>query len=317
MRSTIPFRIFYETRLLPTLTELESDRKKLANKLFIFIAIAVAAAIPLSYVMLPLAVIPFVIAGIIYFVKYNDVIKEKKHHFKREVIGKMVTFLDTELVYNPAGCIDKSMYAKSKLFLSDYNKYKGDDLVSGKIGRTRVCFSELHTQMEREKVDSKGHRTKSTEDVFRGIFFSADFNKKFNGETFVLPDAAERFLGSVGTLLQKANFNRPQLVKLEDVEFEKAFVTYSTDQIEARYILSTALMQRILAFRTQSRKAISMSFVDSQIFIAIPMSQNLFEAPLFQTLVNYDRIAEYHHYLELCVGIAETLDLNTRIWTKA
>jgi hypothetical protein len=32
--------------------------------------------------------------------------------------------------------------------------------------------------------------------------------------------------------------------------------------------------------------------------------------------VNYDRMAEYHRYLELCVSIVETLDLNTRIWTK-
>lgn len=317
MKSAIPFELFYETRLLPTLTELEGDRKKLVTTLFIYFAIALAVAIPLWFVMMFLAIVPFAIAGLTYFMKYNGTIREKKQIFKQEVIGKMIAFLDTNLVYESQGYIDSSIYNRSKLFLSDYNKYKGDDLVTGKIKQTAISFCELHTQREVETVDSKGHRTKKVNTVFKGIFFTADFNKKFVGETFVLPDAAERLLGSLGTMVQKMNFQRPQLVKLEDPEFEKAFVVHGTDQVEARYILSTALMQRILEFSKKTRRLISISFIDSQIFIAIPISEDMFEAPLFSSLINYDRIAEYNRYLELCVGIVETLDLNTRIWTKA
>lgn len=109
---------------------------------------------------------------------------------------------------------------------------------------------------------------------------------------------------------------RPQLVKLENVEFEKEFAIYGTDQTEARYILSPALMERIMAFRQQTKKRISISFINSQIFIAIPLSDNMFEAPLFTSMINYPKVAEYYNYLALCVGIVEILDLNTRIWTK-
>jgi hypothetical protein len=316
MKPAIPFNVFYETSLLPTLTELEGHRKKLVYALFIYIAVALAVAIPLWFVMMFLALVPFAVAGLIYFVKYNDTIKEKKHVFKREVIGKMIAFLDDSLVYEPKGYIDPSVYRRSKLFLADYNQYHGDDLVTGKIRQTAISFCELHTQRETVTVDSKGNRTKKVHTVFKGIFFCADFNKKFEGETFVLPDAAERLLGSLGTLFQKMNVERPQLVKLEDPEFEKAFVVHSTDQVEARYILSTALMQRILEFSNKTRRLISISFIDSQIFIAIPLSENMFEAPLFSSLINYNRIAKYHSYLELCVGVVGILDLNTRIWTK-
>lgn len=317
MNTAVPFKTFYDTNLLPTLTLLEGERKKLVNTLFLYIALSLAIAIPLYFVAMFLAVIPLGIAGITYFVKYGNTIKEKKYHFKREVIGKMIGFLDTNLTYDPSGYIDSSVYRKSKLYLADFNKYKGDDLVRGTLGKTAVTFCELHTELEKVEVDDKGNRSKSVHTIFRGIFFSADFNKKFAGETFVLSDAAERFLGRFGTMFQKMNMNRPQLVKLEDVAFEKAFAVYGTDQVEARYILSPALMQRLVTFRDKSKRAISISFIDSQIYIAIPVSENMFEAHLFSSMINYDRIAGYHRYLELCVDIVETLDLNTRIWTKA
>ena len=38
-------------------------------------------------------------------------------------------------------------------------------------------------------------------------------------------------------------FSKRQLIKLEDPEFEKLFAVYGDDQIEARYILTPALMQ--------------------------------------------------------------------------
>jgi hypothetical protein len=112
------------------------------------------------------------------------------------------------------------------------------------------------------------------------------------------------------------NISRPKLVKLEDIEFEKSFAVYGTDQIEARYILSTALMQRIMGFKKKTGKDISMSFIDSNVFIGIPVAKDLFEAPLFSSLVNYSMIEEYYQYLALCISIVEDLDLNTRIWTK-
>jgi hypothetical protein len=132
----------------------------------------------------------------------------------------------------------------------------------------------------------------------------------------VLADTAESAFGSLGTFFQKMNMSRPKLVKLEDIEFEKAFAVYGTDQIEARYILSTSLMQRIMEFRKKTGKNIAMSFIDSNVFIGIPVSKELFEAPLFSTLVSYPMIAEYYNYLAMCIGIVEDLDLNTRIWTK-
>lgn len=38
---------------------------------------------------------------------------------------------------------------------------------------------------------------------------------------------------------------RPERVKLEDVSFERQFEVFSDNQIEARYLLTTAFMERM------------------------------------------------------------------------
>lgn len=49
--------------------------------------------------------------------------------------------------------------------------------------------------------------------------------------------------------MQNINVGRPDVVRLEDPEFEKIFVVYSSDEVEARYILSTSFMERLVEFR--------------------------------------------------------------------
>jgi hypothetical protein len=324
MKTAEQFRSFYDLELLPTLQALEADRKKLINGGFKWFAIGIIPFI-ISLIIaggdIAEASWFFLFAGIglavgVYLFKNYKKIGEIQTRFKNEVIAKMVKSLDPSLIYSAASCISSTDYHKSKLYLSEINKYKGDDLVTGTIGKTSVRFSELCTQMEKTTRDSNGKTSKQVTTIFKGLFFVGDFNKKFIGETIVLPDTAESLFGSMGTMFQKWNMSREQLVKLEDVEFEKAFAVYSNDQVEARYILSPSLMQRILQFREKSKSKIGLSFINSEVFIAVPLSENLFEAPFFSSMVQYQRIEGFNKYLTLFIGIVEDLNLNTRIWTK-
>lgn len=62
-------------------------------------------------------------------------------------------------------------------------------------------------------------------------------NKKFEGKTVVLKDS--------GWLNLFKKIGRPERVKLEDVSFERQFEVFSDNQIEARYLLTTAFMERM------------------------------------------------------------------------
>jgi hypothetical protein len=324
MKTPEEFRSFYDRDLLPTLQQLEADRKKLIRGAFTWLAIGLIPWL-ISLAINKGDVVQsnwfFLLGGagialVLYFILNLKKVQEIKTRFKSEVIAKMVKSIDPSLMYNASQCISSNDYHKSKLYLHAINRYKGDDLVTGVLGKTAIRFCELLTENETRSRDSEGREKKNIETIFRGLFFVGDFNKKFAGETIVLPDTAESLFGSLGTMFQKWNMTREQLVKMEDVEFEKAFAVYSNDQVEARYILSTSLMQRILQFKEKSRSKIGLSFIDSQVFIAVPLRENLFEAPFFSSMIKFEMIEGFNKYLVLFIGIVEDLNLNTRIWTK-
>ena len=237
--------------------------------------------------------------------------------FKGTVVDGVVRFCDPSLTYEPKQHISQPQFRESGIFQHGIDRFKGEDHVVGKVGATALEFSELHAEYKTTSTDSKGHTRTTWHTIFKGLFFIADFNKDFRGATVVLPDVAERLFGFLGKTLQKMNFARSgELVKLEDPEFERQFVVYGDDQIEARYILSPSLMARIMDFKKSSGREILVSFVRSKVYVAIKTGKNMFEPRIFSTLLDFSLVRDYLQDLQFALGIVEELDLNTRIWTK-
>lgn len=322
MKTIEEFQSFYQTELLATLNALEIKRKKAVN--FVPLIVLGFVGIVLCGLGLGLGIgmgFPPIICGIgiaislvliiVFIVKLTKIKKAVKTRYKQDVIREIVAFLSKDLNYSPSSRISESDFDRSKIFLKSPDRYNGDDLVQGKIGETDVRFSELNA--EYVTTDSKGRR--SYHRIFKGVFFIADFNKNFIGETMVLEDTAESIFGKLGSWFQKMNISRPKLVKLEDPVFEKEFAVYGTDQVEARYILTPAMMSRIMDFKNKTG-TVNLSFLHSNVYIAISVSKNLFEPPFFKSMLDTKLVKEYFNYLVLCLEIVEDLDLNTRIWSK-
>ena len=309
MKTIEELKVLYHERLVPELSILEKQRKKICEKLFFYGVVIFALALPLSVVFkhfIPMILGIVVFTGIFYFK-----IQEYVSKFKTDIIEKIIKSIDDNLNYSKFNSIRENIFKSSKIFLHSIDKYDGDDHVEGKIGETHLEFSEIHAQYV---VHTKNGRQYHT--IFKGLFLAADFNKHFKSTTIVLPDVAEKMFGNIGTFMQSMNKTRGDLVKLEDPEFEKYFAVYGRDQIEARYVLSTSLMKRIVDFKKKSGKSIYMSFVGSQVFIAIPYSRNLFEPRIFRTLIDFEPIKQYYDDLKLAIDAVEDLNLNTRIWGK-
>jgi hypothetical protein len=317
------FQEFYQRDLLPHLEQLEAERKQVLGRVkragLIAALVALAGGVVLAAALRqPAAVlVALVIGPFVFLFLYARISGGYIDDFKQNYIGQIVKYVDPSLQYNPTGYIPEGAYMQSRIFLTSPDRYSGEDLVSGTIGRTAMQFSEVHAEEERVTTDSKGNRRTEWETIFKGIFFIADFNKEFHGQTVVLPDVAERLFGRLGQMLQSWNIARSgDLVRLEDVEFEKRYVVYSTDQIEARYILSPALMSRIMEYQNRTGRQIFLSFVASNIYVAIPSIKNLFEPKLTKTVLDPQLAQGYLDDLMLAVRIVSDLDLNTRIWTK-
>jgi len=119
MQTPEEFRSFYDRELLPSLQNLEADRKKLINGAFKWIPLGlIPGLIPLfmsgSVDLFWFAVGIAITAGVYLVVNYKK-IGEIKTRFKCEVIAKMVKSIDPSLAYNSSQCISSNDYHKSKL----------------------------------------------------------------------------------------------------------------------------------------------------------------------------------------------------------
>jgi len=311
----------YNSELKPKLAELNNQRADIVNKikkfaLYSIIPILISIFVSIE-MQLPIPTIIVVgLSVLISFFKINPLWKEYYKQFKEQVIREIIRFINDGLSYSPSDKMSQNKFVKCGIFRTGIDRYRGDDYVQGKIDSTHIEFSEIHAEYKTTTVDSKGRTQTHWHTIFKGLLFSADFNKNFNATTYVLTDTAEKMFGFLGTKLQKMNKGRGDLVKLEDPEFESEFAVYSGDQIESRYILSPSLMERILSFKKQTKKGIQLSFVDSRLYVTVPYGKDLFEPKLFGDIVNFNHIQEYHNDLSLVLDLIQTLNLNTRIWTK-
>jgi len=194
------------------------------------------------------------------------------------------------------------------------DEYESGNLVSGREGKTAFRFAEVRVENVETECDAKGRVTERRTTLFSGVWFVADFNKHFRSRTRVLPDTAERVFGKrLGRWLQKAGSFGERLVELESPEFEKLFAVYSSSQQDARYLLSPSLMERLEKL-AKARRGVAFAFHDGQIAVAIPDAAGYLERT---TAASAEELAgKLIRGLAPYVGLVETLDLNTRVWTK-
>ena len=317
MKTLEEFRQFFETTLKGPLTELEAKRKQIVFNIWIslLVTLVVLSFFSIFTGAAALFILPFA-AAIVFLIARFFLSKDYAQEFKEKIIQLIVKFIDPSLEYESAGFIAECVFMGSQIFKISPDRYRGDDFVSGVLGKTQISFSELHAEYKTETRDSQGRTQTQWHTIFKGLFVIADFNKNFQGTTVVLPDTAERLFGHLGKMLQSWNIMRGQLIQLEDPEFEKLFAVYGDNQVEARYILSTSLMKRIVDFKKKSGRQIYLSFVGSKVFVAISYIRNLFEPRVFRTLLDFAPMQEYFGDLELALGVVDDLNLNTRIWSK-
>jgi len=143
---------------------------------------------------------------------------------------------------------------------------------------------------------------------FRGMFCSAEFPKHLTGHTVVLPKG-------ITTQIDRwaREFIEDEPIYLEDIRFHNHFVVYATDQVEARYVLSTTLMERIVKFKERSGKNIMLSFLRNTIYVVIENAEGIFSFPsgevstkeVLEGIVDEVNLTKY---------IVQDFNLNTRIF---
>ncbi len=318
MKSISQLTDFYYNKLYPKLKLLEEERKRIKKRIinigiiYLFFVALISFVLYKNFSLDILAFfLIFALAATKWF--YTYLIKDYSIDFKDQIIAPLIAQIDTTLDYAPTQHISSAIFNHSRLFKTKPDRIRGNDYVKGKIDGIPIEFSDIYA--EKKHKDSKGRE--SWEKIFLGLFIVSEFPKNFHGQTVVLPDSAQKIFGDfVGEWLQKNNSLRNELVKMDNTAFEKEFVVYSTDQIEARYILTPSMMEKLLIYKKKIQHPLYISFIGGKIYLAIEYNSDMFEASVFHSLLEYKIAMQYIQTLHFAVGIVEELKLNQKLWSK-
>jgi xanthosine utilization system XapX-like protein len=277
------FNRYYNAEILPLLQEKENERQKLVSKAYkigfgIGIVGLVIAAIIVSRGAPPFAFfIVAAIGAIGGLIGSTAVLGGMQKQVKQHLMEHICHFLKWDFIAKEFDAPAIDVWQKNKL-LPRHDRVKFEDQMRGEVHGANFTFCEAH--LETRHTDSKGRTHWSTS--FRGVLLEIDFHKDFYGRTIVLKDAG------MFNAKKRKDMKR---VGLEDPVFEKMFEAYSTDQVEARTLLTPPFMQRLVDLKNQvSGKNIQFGFWERKLFIAV-VAPNQFEAgSMFKPLVDQKRI---------------------------
>ena len=236
---------------------------------------------------------------------------------------------------------DQEVY-NSELFDS-YNRRTSDDSFTGEYKGVNFKICETHMWTE----EGSGDNSRVIQ-VFHGVLVKFDFNKSINSKTIIRTKGDAQItsaskwviftitsffifailtgfkapiwiillvLGIVGVLFlfTKNTVGKSSMseLKLEDPEFNKHYQAYSTDQVEGRYLITPAFMERFkhiqTAFEADEAKC---AFYDSHILFALSTSKNLFEVGgLCHTLKDPKQMEEFFNELTSIMRLIDRFKL--------
>ncbi|MBQ4912829.1 DUF3137 domain-containing protein [Maribacter sp. MMG018] len=195
---------------------------------------------------------------------------------------------DTEINITDLGIVENNVA----------NKFLGILMRIPVLNMLGVMYQTVFKNMVTKKLAD------NTNYSFRGMFCWLRFKKKLNGHTVVLSKNQMTKLDRLASF----NFKEEQEIHLEDPRFTSKFMVYGTDQVEARYVLSASIMEKIVALKEEFDRPISMSFQNRQMYMAVKNANGLFSFPSGK-LDSIKLVEELANDIETALEISEELKL--------
>lgn len=254
------------------------------------------------------------------FMKVFSILSRQENEMMTDIIAKLFP----DAMYMPSGSADSRLLAESRLFgtpispdspiaWTGYGRLDiptSDGIVSiadvGVTSANRKDFSSmafleiLYQSLVRPIF---GVRVESTIHDFRGMFGCCKLNRTFRGYVMLLPDHLENKLGYLAQTIQGMKEKHgAKFVHLEDSEFEKLFAVYADDEMEARMVLTPAMMRRLTSLRQSFKRDLMISFKENMFYYASDTPDG-FLRPGRKSLNDERLLEQLHREINFCLAV--------------
>ena len=263
---------YLTAELEPWLVVKEAERAKIAQRSYILAGIVILFAVAMALALATTMELQFgLFAGGFIGITGTGIalwpLTSWGKSFKAELFSRIFKWFGYE--YSPDAPVTLMEPLSQCGILPGYDKRHLEDHVWGEIEHAR--FELADCKLINETRDSKGRRHETT--VFHGLIGYFTFAKPFHGRTVLHTDHGLIFnaLGGMG--------REGERVLLEDPKFEDVFEVYSTDQVEARYLLTPAFMERLLSLRNRLGGRMQAAFLNEKLYLSVHLGKDHFRNP--------------------------------------
>lgn len=245
-----------------------------------------------------------------------------------QVMNGIILKMFPSAQYTPSGSIDLKTIAGSRLFstasasaaslnATGYGRVDipmGDrcmsiaDLgISSNSRNEPSIWNSFHILYQSLVRPIFGTRIESTMHSFRGMFGYCKTQREFKGYVMLLPDHLENKVGYLAQTIQRfKQKNGAKFVHLEDPEFENLFAVYADDEVEARMVLTPAMMRRMTELRKSFRRDLMLSFSGDTFYYASDTPDG-FLRPGRKSLNNESLLEQLYREIDFCRTIETSL----------
>ena len=207
------------------------------------------------------------------------------------------------------GALFQEKEVRASEIFDGFDRFRADDLVCANAGGVDFMFCDIRLEKDIGTgipfIFKNNYVT-----FFEGPFFMANFNKKIHSDVFVFSN----------TTLPPSELRHKLLggreIPIDNADFNQNFTIYANDAMTVMYVLTPALIEKILSLKQLVKSNISLSFKQNKIYIAIARGADSFEPSLDQPILNARIAKDIKVDLDAMLQIVKILKLNEKIWTS-
>ena len=193
--------------------------------------------------------------------------------------------------------------ARRYALVPSYDRSNFEDQWSGPLGSRAFTLHEAHLEEERGSGKNRSYVT-----VFRGAILTITFARSFHGTTMVERAGKHRsFFGGAKDAIE-LDGRQLDYVDMVHPEFSDRFSVWSDDQVEARYLVHPAYVERVLAVEQAFHgKDVRTLFTGGELVIVIE-SEDMFESGSMHASEDRAKIERCVEQFMTLVGLCEALN---------